>query len=118
LLTGRGGPLARGPKRRTAAVVAIVVGLLVGSSALANAAVVSRSVLSGAVQTGKRPLSDSVVVLYAAGSTSPRRLGSAITGARGEFRITYLRPRGAAVLYLVATGGHRALRTLLRPHRT
>jgi streptogramin lyase len=107
MFTVQEGPLARGHKRRTA-VVAIVVGLLVGTSALGNAAVVSRSVLSGAVQTGERPLPGSVVVLYAAGSTSPRRLGSAITGARGEFRITYLRPRAAAVLYLVATGGSRA----------
>ena len=109
MITVAAGSLYRARKRRTASVaVLIVAGLLVGTGAVGDAAVVRRGALSGVVETGKRPLPGSVVVLYAAGSTSRLRLGSALTGARGRFRISYVPPHREAVLYLIATGGSRA----------
>src|SRR5450755_3565888 len=109
MITVAAGSFYRARKRRTASVaVVIVAGLLVGTGAVGDAAVVRRGALSGVVETGKRPLPGSVVVLYAAGSTSRLRLGSALTGARGRFRISYVPPHREAVLYLIATGGSRA----------
>ena len=109
MVTAEKGSLYRGRKRRAAsAAVLVIVGMFVVTGARVNAAVMRRTVLSGVVQTGNRPLPGSVVVLYAGRSTSRLRLGSAITGARGTFRISYPRPRRDAVVYLVATGGSRA----------
>ena len=109
MVTVEEGLLYRGRKRRAAsAAVLVIVGMFVVTGARVNAAVMRRTVLSGVVQTGNRPLPGSVVVLYAGRSTSRLRLGSAITGARGTFRISYRRPRRDAVVYLVATGGSRA----------
>ena len=89
-----------------AAVGLIAAGLTAGAAGSAAAA--PRGVLSGTVRTGSTPLSGSSVALLEAGSARPRRLGSAITGPRGDFRISYTRPAGTGVLYVVATGGDRA----------
>ncbi len=103
-----GSPRA-GRKRRVGwLAVPMAVSLLVGAVAAGSASAGPRSVLSGGVQTGRQPLAGSVVALYAAGDSSPLLLGSARTGADGRFRISYLRPRGAEVLYLLATGGSDA----------
>ncbi len=92
--------------RRASIAVGLVAAALAGVAPSAAAA--PRSVLSGAVRTGAAPLPGSSVALFAAGRGAPRRLGTAVTGARGDFRITYARPSGAGILYVIATGGGRA----------
>jgi len=94
-------------RRALPVVIGLVAATLAGGT-VASAAAAPRSVLSGAVRTGATPLSGSSVALLEAGSAAPRLLGSAITGVRGDFRISYVRPGGTGVLYVVATGGDRA----------
>ena len=93
--------------RRASIAAGLTAAVLAGGAASPAAAL--RSVLSGAVRTGAAPLRGSSVALFAAGSAAPRRLGTAVTGARGDFRISYVRPGGNGVLYVVATGGGRAV---------
>ena len=90
------------------AAVGLAAAMLAGAVA-GNAAAAPRSILSGAVRTGVAPLRASSVSLFVAGNSAPRRLGSAVTGAKGDFRISYVRPAGTGVLYVVATGGDRAI---------
>jgi hypothetical protein len=92
--------------RRASIAAGVAAAVLAGGAP--SAAAVPRSVLSGGVRTGAAPLRGSSVALFAAGSAAPRRLGTAVTGARGEFRISYVRPGGTGILYVVATGGGRA----------
>ena len=92
--------------RRASIAAGVAAAVLAGGAP--SAAAVPRSVLSGAVRTGAAPLRGSSVALFAAGSAAPRRLGTTVTGARGEFRISYVRPGGTGILYVVATGGGRA----------
>jgi len=73
-----------------------------------TAAGASQAVLSGVVRVGTAPLPASRIVLYAAGSSAPIRLGSGWSSASGTFRIRYPRPRGTGILYVTATGTSRA----------
>jgi hypothetical protein len=87
--------------RRAAAAAA--VGLLSFPCAFAAESI------KGQVQGGGAPVANATVTLFAAGSTAPRQLAQAKTGADGRFALnaTSATPTDAT-LYLVARGGRSA----------
>lgn len=89
-----------------ACVVAALTTVAPGS-AVATASGSGSAIISGSVRAAGRPLRSSVVALYAAQSARSVRLGWAVSGARGGFRIPYAARYRGSVLYLVATGGRR-----------
>lgn len=90
------------------AATAAIWGLAAGAPG--SAAIVPRTVLTGVVRTGARPLADARAVLSVAGSGAPRHLGVTWTAVNGAFRITYTPPRSVGPLYVTATGTGGAAR--------
>ena len=91
-----------------------VPSLLVCVAALALAAAPANAAqVSGRVLAGDRPVAGSRVTLYASGAAATARLGSATTGARGRFTVSYS-PRRGAVVYAIARGTRTRARRALR----
>jgi hypothetical protein len=62
--------------------------------------------VEGQAQAGGGPLTSSTVTLWMAGSSPPRQLAQARTGASGDFRLDSQETAGTdAILYLTAQGG-------------
>jgi hypothetical protein len=74
---------------------------------VASASGSGSAVISGTVRAAGRPLPGSVVALYGAQSSRSVRLGRAVSGSRGGFRIRYPRRYAGGVLYVLAVGGRR-----------
>jgi len=89
--------------RRTTAASMMLMGCILGLASGAAAA----DTLDGQVLGGGKPVVNSTVTLWAAGSGAPQQLGQAHTDADGRFAFTSAQAPGPdASLYLVAKGGH------------
>src|SRR5215218_9043306 len=93
----------------------VVLALLASLAVVAGPATVAHAdQLSGRVVADSRPVDASRVSLYASGARTAARLASATTDSRGRFALSYNSPRGAPVLYAVASGGRTPARRALR----
>ena len=93
----------------------VVLALLASLAVVAGPATVAHAdQLSGRVVADSRPVDASRVILYASGARTAAPLASATTDSRGRFALSYISPRGAPVLYAVASGGRTPARRVLR----
>lgn len=91
----------------TAAATLLTGAALAGGVLPGSARGAAPAELSGVVRIGTLPLGASRVVVYAAGSRAPVRLGAGWTNTAGGFRVAYARPHGVGILYVTATGTNR-----------
>jgi hypothetical protein len=95
--------------------IAVALSLIVIAALAAVPAPARAGRIAGrVVVAGHHAVAASEVTLYAAAVTGARALGSTRTDARGRFAISFARPTGSAVFYVVASGGATAARRALR----
>jgi len=81
--------------------------LLTGGLLTLASGVAAAESLDGQVLGGGKPVANSTVTLWAAGSTAPRQLAQTRTDAEGHFAFgSVAAPGSGASLYLTAKGGH------------
>ncbi len=73
-------------------------------------ATMAPATVTGTVESGLHPIVGATVTLYRSGTTgygsTPLALGRAVSAANGRFTIGFAPPSGAALWYLVASGGN------------